>query len=150
MITSGDAGFVFIHLPVPHPAGFYNRRTRALGVPGSYIDNLVLTDQALHELTLDIAATHLADKTVLVVSSDHSWRVPMWRPEFDWSREDEAAARGDRFDSRPVVMVRFPGEQSGAQISTPFPLVRLHAMLQAMITGQIADPQQLETWAAQQ
>ena len=147
MITGGDAGFVFIHLPLPHPAGFYNRRSRALGVPGSYIDNLALADQTLNELTQDIAATRLADKTTLIISSDHSWRVHMWRPEFDWSREDEAAARGDRFDTRPVVMVRFPGEQTSAQISAPFPLVRMHGMLQAMIAGQIADAQQLENWA---
>jgi membrane-anchored protein YejM (alkaline phosphatase superfamily) len=149
MIAGQDTGFVFIHLPVPHPAGFYNRRSGAMGVPGSYIDNLAVADRTLGQLLQDIDSTKLAGQTILIVSSDHSWRIPMWRPEFDWTKEDESASRGAHFDSRPVIIVHFPAQQNGVQIGRPFPLVDMHTMLQQMIAARIEDPQQLTTWAAQ-
>lgn len=149
MIADDAAGFVFIHLPVPHPAGFYNRHTGAIGVPGSYIDNLALADRTLGELLDEISKTPLADKTTVIVSSDHSWRIPMWRSEFDWTAEDEAASRGGHFDPRPLILVHFPGQQSGAKITQPFQLLRMHAMIEQMLSGKMTNAADLQTWSAQ-
>jgi Sulfatase len=149
MIADDGAGFVFIHLPVPHPAGFYNRRTGAIGVPGSYIDNLALADRTLGELLQQIAQTPPGNKTTVIVSSDHSWRVAMWRSEFDWTAEDEAASRNGHFDPRPVILVHFPGQQTGAKMSQPFPLIRMHAMIDQMLAGKMTNAAALQTWATQ-
>ena len=71
----------------------------------------------------------------------------MWHPEAGWTREDEMALGGRGFDQRPVLMVRFPEEQSGATVGTPFPLMREHAMAEGILTERIASAQQLEQWA---
>lgn len=147
MIADERIGFVFLHLPVPHPAGFYNRRTGAMGYPGSYIDNLALADRALAELLSRIAQTGLAERTTVVISSDHSWRIPMWHPVAGWTREDEAALGNRGFDQRPVLMVRFPEERTGASVGAPFPLIREHEMVQGILAQRIGTPQELEQWA---
>ena len=147
MIADERIGFVFLHLPAPHPTGFYNRRTGAMGYAGSYVDNLALTDRTLSELLQRIAETHLADRTTVIVSSDHSWRIPMWHPEAGWTPEDEMALGGRGFDQRPVLMVHFPEEQSGATVGAPFPLMREHVMIEGILDQRIATAQELEQWA---
>lgn len=147
MIADERIGFVFLHLPAPHPTGFYNRRTGAMGYAGSYVDNLALADKTLAELLRRIAETRLADRTTVIVSSDHSWRVPMWRPQAGWTPEDEAALGSRGFDQRPVLIVRFPKEQTGATVGAPLPLKREHALIEGILDQRIATPQDLEQWA---
>ncbi|HKO10979.1 MAG TPA: hypothetical protein VJV22_03360, partial [Acidobacteriaceae bacterium] len=146
MIADQQLGFLLLHLPVPHPTGFYNRRTGAMAYPGSYIDNLALADRTLALLIDDIAHTPRAAETTIVVSSDHSWRLPMWRNEQGWTAEDELASRGEAMDPRPVLLVHFPEERGEAQVTDPFPLIRMHAMLRELIDARIAGPEGLRNW----
>ena len=148
MIGDEGIGFAFIHLPVPHPGGFYDRRTGALGVSGSYLDNLVLADGALGQLLTWIGETQAASRTTVVVSSDHSWRVGMWRVSPLWTAEDERVSQG-RFDPRPVLMVRFPGSASGEKIEEPFPELRTHGLIERVITGRIESNADLKSWLLQ-
>lgn len=150
MIADEHIGFVFLHLPAPHPAGFYNRKTGEMGYPGSYVDNLALADKTLDALLQRIALTGLADRTTVIVSSDHSWRIPMWKPEAGWTREDEAALGNRGFDQRPVLMVRFPEVQAGITLNRPFPLLREHGIVEGILDHRIATPQELEEWVAAQ
>jgi membrane-anchored protein YejM (alkaline phosphatase superfamily) len=145
---AGRGGFVFIHLPVPHPGGFYNRRTHQVGVDGSYLDNLVLADQTLGALLQAIDATPLSDRTTVLVSSDHSWRVDLWRPTSDWRPEDTRVS-GGRFDPRPLLIVRFPGESGGMKIARAFSLIDMHGMIEAMLVGRMSSAADLQTWATQ-
>lgn len=148
-IAAGRIGFLFVHLPVPHPGGFYNRRTRTVGVDGSYLDNMALTDETLRELNRDIETSELGDRTTVIVSSDHSWRISLWRHSSDWRAEDtRVAARG--FDPRPVLLVHFPSESAAEVVARPFPLLAMHAMIEKMMAGEIENAQQLETWAGKQ
>ena len=125
LIADGSIGFVFIHLPAPHPGGFYDRRTGTMGRSGSYLDNLVLADHALGQLMKWIAETPAAQQTAVIASSDHSWRVGLWRLSPQWTPEDEATSHA-RFDPRPVLIVRLPGNASGETIRSPFPELRTH------------------------
>lgn len=119
-----------------------------MGYAGSYIDNLALADRTLAELLQRVAETGLADRTTVIVSSDHSWRIPMWHPEGGWTREDEAALGNRGFDQRPVLMVRFPKEQTGITMGAAFALIREHEMVERIVTERIASAQQLQQWAA--
>ncbi|MGB6130203.1 MAG: sulfatase-like hydrolase/transferase [Acidobacteriaceae bacterium] len=148
-IASNRVGFLFLHLPLPHPGGFYNRHTGQIGVPGSYLDNLALTDVTLGELMRDIDNSALGPKTTVIVSSDHSWRTWLWRPLPGWAAEDARASRGG-FDPRPLLMVHFPGETEATTVARPVPLLSMHGLLLEMMAGRIESPQQLEAWAAQQ
>jgi arylsulfatase A-like enzyme len=136
-------------LPIPHPPGLYNRQTQKLQTHGSYIDNLALTDDVLAKALAAIRATPSADQTTVVISSDHSWRIPMWKDSFLWTKEDANAYR-DTFDQRPVLMIRFPGELQPESVDEQFPGLKLHALLEAMLYGSLNSPDDLKLWLSLQ
>jgi hypothetical protein len=129
--------FAFIHLPIPHPPGIYQRP----GVPAhhkpGYIDNLALCDQALGRVRAAIAATPDADHTVLIVSSDHSWRTQIWQFAPDWTKEDFEASKGGAFDDRAVLMVHYPGETQSDRIDAPASVMTVHSLLIDLLEGKI-------------
>jgi hypothetical protein len=133
LIRDQSIQFVFIHLPVPHPPGAYDRNH--LGTNGSYIDNLALADKTLAELLATLAGTTTGEKATVIVCSDHSWRVPMWRATTAWTAEDEAASHG-RFDPRPVLMIHFPGQQTEQDVAKPYDEIRIHEIIETMLQGQ--------------
>jgi hypothetical protein len=143
LLWDGRIHFVFLHLPAPHPPGFYNRKTHQLREGGNYIDNLALADDTLGELRREIGRTPWAKQTLLIISSDHSWRVPLWRTSRNWTQEEERIS-GGRFDPRPVFVVHFPGERKGWEISAPLSELIEHAMIAAMLRGEVEDRKSLE------
>jgi Sulfatase len=146
LIDNENIGFVLLHLPLPHPGGFYNRKTGQIGVDGSYIDNLALTDRTLDQLMQWIGATKLAANTTIVLCSDHSWRVPMWSTESTmWTEEDAKASQG-RFDSRPVLMVHFPGETTPEVVAQPLPALMEHDLIESLLRSPM-DAKSLKNWA---
>jgi hypothetical protein len=152
LLADEKIDFVLVHLPLPHPPGIYNRRTGRLGPGGGYVDNLALADRTLADLQQTIDQTHSAQLTTLVVSSDHGWRIPLWRHEIGWTEEDEtvAGSRGFVFDTRPVLIVHFPNEAAPAQVGRALPLLDMHNMLEQILSGQMLSADQLQAWAAAQ
>lgn len=142
LIANGKIDFVFLHLPLPHPPGLYNRYTRQLCTCGNYLDNLALTDVALGELLDQIDHTPWKDRTTVIVSSDHSWRVPLWDGTEFWTPE-EASVSQDRFDERPVFIVHFPGQTSGTDIGQPVSELAEHDLIASMLQGKIQSPNDL-------
>jgi len=138
LIRDQSIGFVFIHLPVPHPPGIYDRRAGHERASGTYIDNLALADHVLEELMGTLGTTASAAKTTVIVCSDHSWRLSLWRPTPQWTQEEEVASRG-RFDPRPVLMIHLPGERTERDIKGPFDDIRLHDIIESMLHGQGPD-----------
>lgn len=153
MLRDRKIDFCLLHLPAPHPPGMYDRRTQHVewGPAHSYIDNLAFADRLLGIILADIDASGAADRTTLIVASDHSWRVWLWRHNIGWTAEDEIASEHGKFDDpRPILIVRFPHEQQASEISRPVPLLWLHGLIESMMAGQIENRQQLEDWAARQ
>jgi hypothetical protein len=130
--------FVFLHLPLPHPPGFYNRQTGRFDASNhrSYLDNLALTDITLGQLLTTMQASPRWDNTSIVLCGDHSWRTFLWRKGRHWTPEDQAASRGGEFDPRPMLMVHQAGQNAPATVSQPFPLVRVHGILDSLVLGQ--------------
>jgi hypothetical protein len=147
LVRGGPERFVFVHLPVPHPPGFYDRQSGRLRLGGSYLDNLVLADKTLGQMMAAIEESPEAKSTILVVTSDHSMRVPKWRGGAGWTAEDERVF-GKRFDTRPVLMVHFADQQVGQTLNGPFAEIRTHDMLEAMLAGRMNAERDLETWVA--
>lgn len=145
LIRDEQIGFVFLHLAVPHPPGVYDRSTQQFRKGGSYLDNLSLADHYLGQLLHTVSSTNQAARTSVVVCSDHSWRVPMWRNSAIWTKEDERASNGF-FDSRPVLMVHFPEQTERIIIDQPESSLVLHAILQGMLSGKIVNQEQLAAW----
>jgi hypothetical protein len=150
LIGDQEIDLCFVHLPLPHPPGRYNRKTGRIGPGGSYIDNLALSDRILGQMLAGIAASGAEERTTVILSSDHSWRVGLWRDSYGWTEEDELASGHGHFDPQPMLMVRFPGETATETISRPVPLLAIHDMVERMLAGEMGDPQQLEAWAEKQ
>ena len=142
LIRDGQIRFVFLHLSVPHPPGFYDRNTHKICACGNYLDNLVLADDTLAALEHEIDSTPWKDQTTLIVSSDHSWRVPLWRGWFGWTPEEETLS-GGRFDQRPVFLVHFPGQTSQSDVPAPTPEMTEHDIIAAMLENKLNSPQDL-------
>ncbi len=143
LIQDGRLHFVFLHLPVPHPPGAYDRKNHTLCACGNYLDNLALADSALGELRQEIDRTPWAAQTTIIVSSDHSWRVPLWRGNSDWTPEEERVSQG-KFDPRPVFLVHFVNQTTPTTIREPVPELKEHDVIDSMLNGAIGDPQDLE------
>ncbi len=151
LIEDENIRFAFIHLPVPHPPGIFPDPDRSAKGREDYLGNLILADQALSELRSAISKTSAASDTILIASSDHSWRVPMWRGFPGWSRAEERASNGGSFDQRPVLIIHFPGETSGEDqsgevqsIDRPQNAMILHSLLLDIFTGKIRRLQDLK------
>ena len=148
LIENNQIRFVFLHLPVPHPPGIYDRQHHTLRPGGTYLDNLVLADDTLGALLQEINATPSASRTTVIVSSDHSWRIPLWRPAPDWSAEEERAS-GGRFDDRPVLLIHFPGQNSGNDVNTPLSELLEHDIIADMLRGKINNSEDLAAFLSE-
>jgi hypothetical protein len=135
--------FAFLHMPVPHPPGIYDRKTHRLCGCGNYLDNLALADESLGVLLRWVDETSAGNPTTVIVSSDHSWRVPLWKASPWWSEEEERVS-GGQFDSRPVFLVHFAGQTAGSEIRRPVPELVEHDVVEGMLEGKIRGPQDVE------
>jgi len=148
LIENSQLSFVFLHLPAPHPPGIYNRQNHSLRSSGTYLDNLVLADDTLGTLMHEIDATSSANQTTVIISSDHSWRIPIWKPFEGWSPEEERAS-GGRFDDRPVLLIHFPGQKQGRDIQKALPELLEHDIVADMLAGKINNSDELTSFLAQ-
>ncbi|HZD77746.1 MAG TPA: sulfatase-like hydrolase/transferase [Acidobacteriaceae bacterium] len=149
LLRDARVRFVFLHLPIPHPPGIYDRHRHALAAGGDYIDNLVLADNTLGQLLQVIQSTPDASQTSVIVSSDHSWRVDYWKKQFDWTPEERRAS-DEKFDTRPVLVVRLPGSEEGQVISRPTSAMIVHPILEALLRGQLHSSGDIAALAVQQ
>lgn len=145
LIKNEGIDFVFLHLPVPHPVGIYSRRTSKLGTIGSYIDNLALADKTIGDLLQTIQGTAEVSRTIVIVSSDHSWRINEWRKHSLWTREDQRAS-GGKFDTRPFLLIHFPGDKTGETRAEPLPELATNGILSAILKGEVRSQGELNQW----
>lgn len=138
MVREPRLDFIFLHLPIPHPPGLYDRATGQLDKSGnrSYVDNLALTDKVLGQLLAPLEQSPRWKDTSVIVCGDHSWRTWLWSPMPSWSAEDRAASHGGKFDPRPVLMIHLAGQTAAETVSAPFPLLRVHAILDSLLRGR--------------
>jgi len=147
LIENPRLRFVFLHLPVPHPPGIYDRHRHVVRSGGNYLDNLVLADDTLGTLIDEIDSAPSAGQTTVIVTSDHSWRIPLWTPAEGWSEEEQRVS-GGRFDTRPVLLVHFPGEMSGQDVQTPMTEMIEHDVMAEMLSGGIHNREDLTAFVA--
>ena len=136
LIRDQSIGFVFIHLPVPHPPGIYDRRPGHQRVTGTYIDNLALADRTLAEL-MEYSERNRSGP------EDNGHRL--FRPLLARARcggqprngrRKKRLRAGGRFDTRPVLMIHFPGQQAEQDVTAPFDEIRIHEIIERMLRGQ--------------
>ena len=139
--------FVFLHLPIPHPDGIYDRRKHRLTTgPATYIDNLALADRYLAHVRKLLEGSGQWDSSVILVMGDHSWRTSLvWKALPGWAPEEQQASRG-QFDERPAYIVKLAGETMGSSIDTAFNAVSTRALVDEVLEGKINTPEELKVW----
>jgi hypothetical protein len=151
VLDDRSASFVLLHLPVPHPGGIYNRGTDEFALShSSYVDNLALANKCLAHLRSRLESSHEWDSSTVVIMGDHSWRTKLlWRSSPGWTKEDEIASQGGRFDDRPAYIVKLPQQHEGARIEAPFSALNTRKLLDALLTQNIRSADDLSVWAQQ-
>jgi hypothetical protein len=159
LLAAGDAyladlsiNFLFLHMPIPHPYGFYDRKQKAFTTHHtSYVDNLALADVYLAHIRQLLQQQNQWDSTSLVVMGDHSWRTELiWEDSATWTDEDDAASHNGEFDDRPAYIVKLPGQHAPARIDEPFSAIHTRALFDALLQSRLRTPADLQAWAAQQ
>jgi hypothetical protein len=151
-LANPSINFLFLHLPIPHPYGFYDRNKKVFSTRHtSYIDNLALADRYLAHIRQLLEQKNQWDSSTIIVMGDHSWRtIQIWRDSMTWTVEDQSASHGGEFDPRPGYIVKLPNQQTPARIEQPFPAVSTRALLDALIQNHLQTPADLEAWVSQQ
>jgi len=136
LLQTDQADFVFLHMPVPHTPNVWSRGkhqfTDTCG--SSYLDNLALADRTLGNLLHTLEASPRWKDTTLIVEGDHGWRIDLWNSAPAWTDEDKAASRGV-FDPRPALLIHQPGQTQSQTNSTAWPLIRIHDVVEQVVTG---------------
>lgn len=151
LLLDPDATFVLLHLPIPHPLGIYNRATGQLTTtPSAYVDNLALADRYLAHVKSVLEQNGEWDSSTVVIMGDHSWRTTfLWENIAGWTKEDEQASDGGKFDDRPGYIVKLAGQTKGAKIDEPFHAVETRALLDELLAGKIRSSDDLASWVRQ-
>ena len=108
----------------------------------------MLSDDTLGALLHQIDLSPSATQTTVIVSSDHSWRIPIWKHSEFWSNEEENAS-GGIFDDRPVFLVHFPGQSSGSEVNSALPELLEHDIIAGMLLRKINNSTDLAGFLAQ-
>jgi hypothetical protein len=152
ILDDETVGFALLHMPVPHPGGIYDRMTDKLALRhSSYIDNLALTDKLLGHIRSKLEQRGQWDTSIIVIMADHSWRTKLlWEGTPDWTKEEEIASEGGRFDDRPAYIVKLPQQRTGARIDAPFAALNTRKLFDALLSQKIRSKEDLRAWTKQQ
>lgn len=113
-LANPDLDVVFVHWPIPHPPGVL-RESLETADPG-YLDNLELTDWTVGEVRETLEARGMWERTLLMVTSDHSLRPELWNSSGFLTEEDMAAA-GEQQDALVPFLLKMPGQDRGVALT---------------------------------
>jgi hypothetical protein len=148
LILDRSAGFVLLHLPVPHPGGIYNSATGDFSIRSTtYLDNLALADKCLAGFRKTLEDTGQWDSSTIVIMGDHSWRTKwIWELQKDWTPAEQEASEGGGYDERPVYLVKLPGQTTRNSDDTTYHAVNTRKLFDAVLLHQINTTADLNAW----
>lgn len=139
-------GLVYAHLGVPHPPSIYSRARAGFAGDGGYLDNVALADRTLGELRQALRDSGMADRTVLILSSDHAFRGRSVGAH--WIAADQKLFEGHK-DTRVPFIVYFPGAPRRTVHPREFNTVMTHDLVLDILRGEVRTPQQVTEWLDQ-
>ncbi len=140
-------GVLLLHLPLPHPYAFYNRRERSFNLNGpiDYFDNLALADRTIGELRLALEQARLWTDTTLLITSDHGIRPDNWEGRLGWTDELERLTKGVHGKTVPFIL-KLAGEHEPVQFPKQFSNVVSSRLVLAVLAGSVSTAPQAVTW----
>jgi Sulfatase len=149
-IADPNFGLVFVHWPVPHPPGIYNRQNQEfeLDAPSSYLDNLKLVDQALGKVRDKMETDGTWDHTIVLLTSDHWWRTQIWKNGEFWSAEDKSTQK-DESDHRVPFLLKLPNQKVSLRYDSEFNNILIHDLILALLRGELSSATDVGHWLDQ-
>jgi hypothetical protein len=143
----GTSDFVYVHWPIPHPLGIYDRQTGRmdLGTDATYLDNLALTDRVIAEIRTRLELLGTWDDAVVLLSSDHSLRTEEWMGRAAWSPEEQRATAGRRSPHVPFVL-KLGRQREALTYNEPFSIMLTHDLVLALAKGELRTPAEVARW----
>jgi hypothetical protein len=136
---------VYIHWPIPHAPGIYERKSHSLTAGESdYLDNLELADRSMGELRAAMLHCGTWDSSAVLVSSDHSLRSEAMDAE-PFDKPDMAGIEPVESDLVPFLL-KLPHQNSPARYDDPFNAVVSSDLILAILKGGITSPGQVSNW----
>jgi len=147
MIADPSNGLVFVHWPIPHPLGIYDREKNDFGlkISNNYLDNLELTDRAIGEVREQLRKAGLAERTTLIVTSDHPLRPFTWDKFATWT-DEEAEISGDKWYPLIPFIVKFPGSGQAVEYASPFNTLLTQDLILDILRGKVDSPASAAQW----
>jgi hypothetical protein len=139
-LRNPDLDVVFIHWPIPHPPGV-SWPGRHAPLPG-YLDNLELTDRIVGEVRQTLEDRGLWDRTLLMITSDHSLRPDLWNSSGLLTAEDQAAAGQHQHPLVPFLL-KMPGQKHGIAFDRPIPLSTAADLTIHVLAGRLKNADDL-------
>ena len=142
---------IFIHYPIPHPPGLYNRSLKefSFSSQSGYLDNLALADRVLRELRDEMEKAQLWDSTTVLISSDHSLRADLWRQHPFWDpsfTNEDPIVRNSTLEGRVPFILKLAGESEGLIYEPAFNTVLSQGLLLAVLSGEVSRNQEVINW----
>jgi hypothetical protein len=140
-------GMLLLHLPLPHPYAFYNRRERSFNLDGpiDYFDNVALADRTIGELRLALEQARVWNDTTLLITSDHGIRPDTWEGHLGWTDELERLTGGTHGKTVPFIL-KLAGSHEPMQFSKQFSNVASSRLVLAILSGNVSTPAQAVAW----
>jgi membrane-anchored protein YejM (alkaline phosphatase superfamily) len=97
-----------------------------------YFDSLALVDLTLGRLRLEMERAGTWDETLVIVTSDHSWRY--------------ASDFGHPVHNRIPFLCHFPGQKAAVRITFPVNTLCTHDAILAYLRGELGEPAAFTAW----
>ncbi|MBZ5594945.1 MAG: alkaline phosphatase family protein [Acidobacteriia bacterium] len=143
MIADPRLDLVFLHWPIPHPLGIFDRASGKLGTGtrSNYLDNLQLVDITIGEIRRALENSGMWENTTVLVSSDHPLRG-FWQQELAWDREEAAVVSRSNSGSVPFLL-KLAGQKQGLVYNGRFNAVITHDLILGVLDGKLKSPEQI-------
>lgn len=149
MLRNPDLNLVFIHIPTPHPSGIWDTRGRKFADlrfgDSNYVDNLALADTALGQIRNVMEQMGDWDTSTVIVSSDHPYRIEMWKATSFWTPEMQHLTR-DRQDTYVPFFLKMPGQTAGIPYKTEFNNVLAADLALEILKGHVKTSADAVRW----
>lgn len=137
VVTNGNYGLTLLHLFPPHAPGIYLPAENRFSLlqqtgPKAYLNNLVLADHSLGQLRRAMETSGQWDKTWVIVSADHSWRMSQ---TYDGRR-----------DFRVPFLVKPAGTNAPATLAQQFNTALTRDLILAILDRDITNTDSLMMW----
>lgn len=140
-------GLVYIHVPVPHPYGIYDRQRKDFRLTSStsYLDNLALADRMVGRVRRALKQAGLWESTSLLITGDHGLRPWLWSGRYNWSAElDRLMTNGP--SGRVPFILKLAGHTDSVVYYRPFFNFITGGLVEALLSGEVSTPAGAAHW----